>query len=197
MSLPIVTIIGNLTADPELRTTNSGKQVVNFSVAANQRRLNQQTNQWEDGDSLFMNCTAWDQQNRTLASNIASSLRKGMTVIVQGRLSQRKYQAKDGAERTVVEMTVDNIGADLNRATVQVNRQQSQSQQGGFNGAPQQFNQPQQGGFNPQQPPAQQQPYQTPQGGFTPGMNLAQQPPQQQPADPWSSNGGFGGTTEF
>jgi len=149
----IITIVGNLTRDPELRTVGSGSTVVNFTIASSSRQFNRNTNQWEDGDTLFLNCSAWDSARNSLASNIANSLSKGMTVIAQGRLTQRSYQAQDGSQRTVVELRVDDIGPSLRRATAQVSRQSNQ-QQGGFqsNGfAPQ-------GGFQqaPQQTPAAQ-----------------------------------------
>ncbi len=136
----IITIVGNLTRDPELRTVGSGSTVVNFTIASSSRQFNRNTNQWEDGDTLFLNCSAWDSARNSLASNIANSLSKGMTVIAQGRLTQRSYQAQDGSQRTVVELRVDDIGPSLRRATAQVNRQSSSSgfvgnqQQGGFNG---------------------------------------------------------------
>ena len=149
----IITIIGNLTKDPELKTIGNGNTVANFAIASNSRQFNRNTNQWEDGDTLFLNCSAWDSQTTTLASNIAASLHKGMTVIAQGRLMQRSYQAQDGSQRTVMELRVDDIGPSLRRATVQVNRQNNQ-QQGGFqsNGFAQQ------GGFQqaPQQKPVAQ-----------------------------------------
>lgn len=129
MIFPYETIVGNLTADPKLRTTGNGSKVVNFRIAVNQRRRNKQTNQWEDGDVWFLNCNAWDGEHHMLASNIAASLRKGMPVIACGRLHQREYQAKDGSSRSVVEMTVDHIGPDLRKSTVAVNRQQQPAQQ--------------------------------------------------------------------
>ena len=123
----IITIVGNLTRDPELRTVGSGSTVVNFTIASSSRQFNRNTNQWEDGDTLFLNCSAWDSARNSLASNIANSLSKGMTVIAQGRLTQRSYQAQDGSQRTVVELRVDDIGPSLRRATAQVNRQSSSS----------------------------------------------------------------------
>ncbi len=128
----IITIVGNLTRDPELRTLNNGSNVVNFTIASSERRFNRDTNQWEDGDALFLNCNAWDTQHAPLASNIANSLAKGMTVLAQGRLAQRSYQAQDGTQRTVVELRVDQIGPSLRRATAQVTRQQNSN--GGFGG---------------------------------------------------------------
>lgn len=129
----IITIVGNLTRDPELRTLNNGSTVANFTIASSERRFNRESNQWEDGDTLFLNCSAWDTQHAPLASNIANSLAKGMTVLAQGRLAQRSYQAQDGTQRTVVELRVDQIGPSLRRATAQVTRQQN-SNGSGFGG---------------------------------------------------------------
>ncbi len=109
----IITITGNLTRDPELRTVGSGSTVVNFTIASSTRTFNRNTNQWEDGDTLFMNCSAWDSARTSLASNIANTLSKGMSVIAQGRLTQRSYQAQDGSQRTVVELRVEDIGPSL------------------------------------------------------------------------------------
>lgn len=162
----ILTIVGNLTADPELRTTGTGTQVCGFTIASTPRVWNRQANQYEDGQSLFMRCSAW----RDLAGHCAQSLSKGMRVVATGRLSQRSYQAQDGTNRTVVEMTVDEIGPSLRYATAQVTKQ------GGHDGY--------QGGStfgNPNgQSPQQQQPQQT-----TP-------PPA---SDPWA-NGGSGYTPD-
>ncbi|PST48721.1 single-stranded DNA-binding protein [Bifidobacterium callitrichos] len=123
-----ITIIGNLTADPELRTIGSGATVASFTIASTPRTYNRQSGQFEDGQALFMRCSAW----RDLADHCAQSLSKGMRVIAQGRLQQRSYQAQDGSNRTVVEMTVDEIGPSLRYATAQVTRQSSG--QGGFAG---------------------------------------------------------------
>lgn len=127
-----ITIIGNLTADPEMRTTSKGGTVCNFSIAATPRQYNSQSGQWEDGQALFMRCTVW----RDIAAHCAQSLHKGMRVIAQGRLQQRTYQAKDGTQRTVVEMQVDEIGPSLRYATAQVQRIQHAN--GGQNMAPMQ-----------------------------------------------------------
>ncbi|WEV46955.1 single-stranded DNA-binding protein [Bifidobacterium sp. ESL0690] len=124
----VITIIGNLTADPELRTIGSGASVASFTIASTPRTYNRNTNQWEDGNALFMRCSAW----RDMADHCASSLSKGMRVIAQGRLQQRSYTANDGTNRTVVEMTVDEIGPSLRYATAQVQRQSSSN--GGFQG---------------------------------------------------------------
>lgn len=125
----VVTLIGNLTGDPELRTTGSGASVANFTVAATSREFNRKTGQFEDGSTLFMRCSAW----RELADHVARSLSKGMRVIVHGRLSQRSYQASDGSNRTVVELTVDEIGPSLRYAIAAVARQQA-SNRGAYTG---------------------------------------------------------------
>lgn len=116
-----MTMTGNLTADPELRTTSSGMSVVNFTIAHTARSFNSNTSQWEDGAATFMRCSAW----RDLADHIASSLSKGMSVVATGRIAQRSYQSQDGSTRTVIEMTVDDIGASLKRATSVTTRTQS------------------------------------------------------------------------
>lgn len=132
----IITVVGNLTAEPETRTTSKGDAICNFSIAATPRSFNKQTNQWEDGDALFMRCTAW----RDLAAHCAQTLHKGMRVIAQGRLQQRTYQAKDGTNRTIMEMQVDEIGPSLRYATAQVARIQHAN--GGQNMAPMQTQAP-------------------------------------------------------
>lgn len=123
----VITIVGNLTADPELRTTSAGAQVASFTIASTPRSWNRNTNQFEDGQALFMRCSAW----RDLATHCAQSLAKGMRVIAQGRLQQRSYQAQDGSNRTVVELQVDEIGPSLRYATAQVQKMQSGGYQGG------------------------------------------------------------------
>ena len=114
----VITIIGNLTADPELRTTSNGANVCSFTIASTPRTWNRQTGQYEDGQPLFLRCSAW----RDLATHCASSLAKGTRVIAQGRLQQRSYQAQDGSNRTVLEMQVDEIGPSLRYATAQGSR---------------------------------------------------------------------------
>lgn len=123
----VITVVGNLTADPEMRTTRNGSTVANFSIAATPRVFDKQSNQWVDGDALFLRCSAW----RDLASHCAQTLRKGMRVIAQGRLQQRSYQAQDGSNRTVIELQVDEIGPSLKYATAQVQKMQSGGYQGG------------------------------------------------------------------
>lgn len=136
----VITIIGNLTADPELRTTSAGAQVASFTIASTPRSWNRNTNQFEDGQALFMRCSAW----RDLATHCAQSLAKGMRVIAQGRLQQRSYQANDGSNRTVIELQVDEIGPSLRYATAQVQKMQSGGYQGGNGGGYQQPQQAQQ-----------------------------------------------------
>lgn len=114
----VITIVGNLTADPELRTTGQGAQVASFTIANTARVYNKQTGQYEDGPALFMRCSAW----RDMASHCAQSLAKGMRVIAQGRVQQHSYQAQDGTNRTVMELQVDEIGPSLRYATAQVAR---------------------------------------------------------------------------
>lgn len=134
----VITVVGNLTADPEMRTTRNGSTVANFSIAATPRVFDKQSNQWVDGDALFLRCTAW----RDLATHCAQSLSKGMRVIAQGRLQQRSYQAQDGSNRTVIELQVDEIGPSLKYATAQVQKMQSGGYQGNANGGG--YQQPQQ-----------------------------------------------------
>lgn len=111
-----ITLVGNLTADPELRYTPSGAAVANFTVASTPRRYDQQANQWVDDDTLFLQCNIW----RQAAENVANSLTKGTRVVVQGQLRQRSYDNRDGEKRTVYEVAVDEIGPSLRYATAQV-----------------------------------------------------------------------------
>lgn len=111
---PIITVVGNLTADPELRTTRSGQTVTGFTVASTPREKNRDTGEWEDGEPLFIRCSAW----REMGENVANSLTKGARVIVQGRLQSRSYE-KDGERRTSLEMQVDEVGPSLRWATAQ------------------------------------------------------------------------------
>src|SRR5438309_6333883 len=99
----VITVIGNLTDDPELRFTPSGAAVANFTVASTPRAFDRQTNEWKDGDTLFLSCSVW----RQAAENVAESLQKGMRVMVQGRLKQRSYETREGEKRTVVELEVE------------------------------------------------------------------------------------------
>lgn len=141
----IITVVGNLTADPELRFTNSGAAVASFTVASTPRTFDRQANEWKDGDALFMRCSVW----RDAAENVAESLTKGMRVIVQGRLTQRSYETQQGEKRTVVEMQVDEVGPSLRYASAKVTRTQRGGGGGGFGGGNQGggFGQPQGGGY--------------------------------------------------
>jgi single-strand DNA-binding protein len=122
-----ITLVGNLTADPELRFTPSGAAVANFTVASTPRTFDRQTNEWRDGDAMFLNCAVW----RQAAENVAESLQKGMRVIVQGRLKSRSYETREGERRTVFEIDVDEIGPALKYATAKVARNASGGQGGG------------------------------------------------------------------
>jgi single-strand DNA-binding protein len=114
----VMTVVGNLTADPELRFTASGAAVANFTVASTPRKFDQATNEWKDQPALFLRCTLWRQPGE----NAAESLTRGTRVIVQGRLVQRSFETKEGEKRTVVELEVDEIGPSLRYATAKVNR---------------------------------------------------------------------------
>ena len=163
----IITIIGNLTADPEMRFTPSGAAVASFTVASTPRTFDRQAGEWKDGETLFMRCSIW----RDAAENVAESLTKGTRVIAQGRLVQRSFTTREGENRTVVEMQVDEIGPSLRYAKAQVTRQPRGGGQGGFGG---QQAGPQGGGYGSQGG----------QGGFNQGG------PQQ---GGYNGGGGFGG----
>ena len=113
-----ITLVGNLTADPELRFTPNGAAVANFTVASTPRTFDRQANEWKDGDSMFLNCSVW----RQYAENVAESLTKGQRVIVTGRLKSRSYETKEGEKRTVFEIDVDEVGPALRSATAKVTR---------------------------------------------------------------------------
>jgi single-strand DNA-binding protein len=114
----IITVVGNLTADPELRFTPSGAAVANFTVASTPRIYDRQSGEWKDGEALFLRCNIW----REAAENVAESLTRGSRVIVQGRLKQRSFETREGEKRTVVECEVDEIGPSLRYATAKVNK---------------------------------------------------------------------------
>lgn len=128
----VITIVGNLVNDPELRFTPTGQAVAQFRIASTPRFMDRQTNEWKDGESLFLTCNVW----RQAAENVAESLTRGMRVIVQGRLKQRSYETKEGEKRTVYEVEVDEIGPSLRNATAKVNRTSRQGGGGGFGGGP-------------------------------------------------------------
>jgi len=117
-----ITLIGNLTGDPELRFTPSGAAVANFTVASTPRAFDRQSNEWKDGDTMFLNCSIW----RQAAENVAETLSKGMRVIVQGRLKSRSYDDREGNRRTVFEVDVEEVGPSLRYATAKVNRTSGQ-----------------------------------------------------------------------
>ena len=125
-----ITVVGNLVADPELRYTPSGAAVANFRVASTPRRFDSQTNQWVDGDALFMACNVW----RQAAENVANSLTKGDRVIVTGRLRQRSFENREGERRSVIELEVDEVGPALKYATAQVQKTAPSSRSGGQGG---------------------------------------------------------------
>jgi single-strand DNA-binding protein len=126
----VITVVGNLTADPELRFTPSGAAVASFTVASTPRTFDRQTNEWKDGEALFLRCSAW----RQMAENVAETLQRGFRVIVQGRLVQRSFETREGEKRTVIEMQVDEIGPSLRYATAKVNRTTRGSGGGGYGG---------------------------------------------------------------
>ena len=165
----LVTLVGNLTADPTLRWTQSGSAVADFTVASTPRTYDRNAGEWRDGDTLFMRCSVW----RDVAENVAESLRKGMRVIVVGRLTQRPYETQQGERRTVVEMQVDEVGPSLRRARAQVTRHPAAD--GGA-------------GYPPPPPPASPQPAQTTQQATqapqAPQQHAPRQPPTQE--DPWA-----------
>ena len=128
-----ITMIGNLVDDPELRFTPSGAAVAKFRVASTPRYLDKQTNEWKDGESLFLQCQIW----RQAAENVAESLTKGMRVILSGRLKQRSYETKEGEKRTVFEVEVDEVGPSLRNATAKVTKaQRSAGANGGYSAPP-------------------------------------------------------------
>ena len=173
-----ITIVGNLTADPELRFTPSGAAVANFTVASTPRTFDRQSNEWKDGETLFMRCSIW----RDAAENIAESLHRGTRVIVTGRLKSRSYETKEGEKRTVIELDVDEVGPSLRYASAKVTKAERGGSGGGFGGGGQ-GGAPQSdpwatGGSAPQQGGGQggwggQQAPQQPQGGQQGGWGQA------------------------
>ena len=135
---PVITIVGNLTADPELRYVSSGHAVTNFTIASTPRNFNRQTNQWENGEAMFVRCAVW----REYAENVAETLTKGMRVVATGHLSVRNYQTNEGYQRISLELNVDEIGPSLRYATAQVTRRPRNDQN---------FNNQSQGGYQQQQ----------------------------------------------
>lgn len=163
----VITVVGNLVDDPELRFTPSGAAVAKFRIASTPRTFDRQTNEWKDGESLFLTCSVW----RQAAENVAESLQRGMRVIVQGRLKQRSYEDREGVKRTVYELDVDEVGPSLKSATAKVTKTTGRGGQGGYGGGGQQ-----QGGGNWGGAPSG-----GPQGGGAPAD------------DPWASSAPVGG----
>jgi single-strand DNA-binding protein len=170
----VITIIGNLTNDPELRFTPSGAAVANFTVASTPRTFDRNSNEWKDGETLFMRCSVW----REAAENVAESLTRGARVIVSGRLRSRTYDTKEGEKRTVVELEVDEVGPSLRYATTKVSKTSRGGGSGGGGGG---FGGNGGGGGG---------------GGFGGGGGYGASQPQGRTEDPWAtgpSGGGGGG----
>jgi single-strand DNA-binding protein len=165
----IITVVGNLTDDPELRFTPSGAAVANFTVASTPRSFDKNTNEWVDGEAMFLRCNIW----RQAAENVAESLQRGTRVIVQGRLKARSYETREGEKRTVFEVEVEEIGPSLKFATAKVNRTSRQSDGGYSAGGGQQ------GGQRQQQSAPADDPWATP----------AQANAGATQADPWGAPG--------
>ncbi|MGZ5404534.1 MAG: single-stranded DNA-binding protein [Nocardioides sp.] len=176
----VITVVGNITDDPELRFTPSGAAVANFTVAATPRTMNRQTNEWEDGEALFLRCSIW----RQAAENVAESLQKGARVIVSGRLKARTWETREGEKRTSFEVDVDEIGPSLKWATAKVTRAQRSGGGGGYGGGA-----PQSGGGGQQSDPwatSGPQGGGAPQSGQSGGQGGASAGPQ---GDPWAAPG--------
>jgi single-strand DNA-binding protein len=193
---PPITLIGNLTGDPELRFTPSGAAVANFTVACTPRTLDRQSNEWKDGETLFISCAVW----RQVAENVAESLTRGSRVVVHGRLKARSYDDRDGNKRTVFECDVEEIGASMRYATLKISKT-SRSDGGGFGGGggggQQSGGGGNQGGGNQggsygggQGGGQQNDPWATPQQGGGGGQSSAPQ------NDPWANQGGGGSMEE-
>jgi single-strand DNA-binding protein len=169
----VITVVGNLVDDPELRFTPSGAAVANFRIASTPRTFDKQANEWKDGDALFLSCSVW----RQAAENVAESLQKGMRVVVQGNLRSRQYETREGEKRTVFEIQVDEVGPSLKYATAKVTRTQRQG--GSSYGGGQQGGQSAPSDNDPWATPAQGQPQGqgAPAGGGAPAN------------DPWATPG--------
>ncbi|MFB8176519.1 MULTISPECIES: single-stranded DNA-binding protein [Streptomyces] len=168
----VITVIGNLVDDPELRFTPSGAAVAKFRVASTPRTFDRQTNEWKDGESLFLTCSVW----RQAAENVAESLQRGMRVLVQGRLKQRSYEDRDGVKRTVYELDVEEVGPSLRNATAKVTKTSGGGGRGGQGGY---------GGGGGQQG-----------GGWGGGPGGGQQGGGAPADDPWASGAPAGGNQQ-
>jgi single-strand DNA-binding protein len=175
-----ITVVGNLTADPELRFTPSGAAVANFTVASTPRTFDRQSNEWRDGEALFLNCSVW----RQAAENAAESLTRGMRVIVTGRLKARSYETREGEKRTVFEIDVDEVGPSMKYATAKVTKT-SRSGGQGFGS----------GGGGGDDPWATNQGGQSSQSGSQGGW-AGQGGGQAAQSDPWASSGSGGSSEE-
>ena len=162
----IITVVGNLTSDPELRYTQNGLAVANFTIASTPRNFDRASNEWKDGEALFLRASVW----RDFAEHVAGSLTKGSRVIATGRLKQRSYETKEGEKRTAIELEVDEIGPSLRYATAQVTRSSGGGGGGGGQGG---------GGQR---------------GAVSAGGGGGSRGGQQQQDDPWSTPGGGGGS---
>ena len=188
----VITVVGNLVDDPELRFTPSGAAVANFRIASTPRTFDRQTNEWKDGDTLFLSCAVW----RQAAENVAESLQRGMRVIVQGRLKSRQYETREGEKRTVFEIDVEEVGPSLRSASAKVTKTtRSGGGGGGSSGG---------GGGGGQSAPAGNDPWASPapsQGGGGGWGGQSQGQPQgggqsAPPNDPWATPGVSGGNDE-
>jgi single-strand DNA-binding protein len=196
---PPITLIGNLTGDPELRFTPSGAAVANFTIASTPRTLDRQSNEWKDGETLFISCSVW----RQVAENVAESLTRGSRVVVHGRLKARSYDDRDGNKRTVFECDVEEIGASMRYATLKISKtSRTDSGGGGFGGGGNQGgggfggggggNQGGSFGGNQGGGAPQNDPWATPAGGGGGGGQPAAAPQN----DPWAGQGGGGSMEE-
>lgn len=173
----IITVVGNLTADPELRYTPNGLAVANFTIASTPRTFDRQSNEWKDGEALFLRASCW----REFAEHVAGSLTKGTRVIASGRLKQRSYETKEGEKRTAIELEIDEIGPSLRYATASITRAQSSGGGGNRGGGGGGYSAPQQGAVD--EPWAPSAPASAPQGGGggdvwnTPGTGYGDETP--------------------
>ncbi len=174
----VITLVGNLVDDPELRFTPSGAAVANFRLASTPRTYDRQSGEWKDGESLFISCSVW----RQAAENVAESLQRGMRVLVQGRLKSRSYETRDGEKRTVFEIDVDEVGPSLRNATAKVSKtmRSGPGDSGGGYGS----------GGGGGQGGQQNDPWATPQGGGQGGQAGQAGGQGGQQNDPWANQGG-------
>ena len=198
-----ITVVGNLVDDPELRFTPSGAAVANFRIASTPRTFDRQSNEWKDGDTLFLSCAVW----RQAAENVAESLQRGMRVIVQGRLKSRQYETREGEKRTVFEIDVEEVGPSLRSASAKVTKTTRSGGGGGYSGGGGGGGYSGGGGGGQQSAPADD-PWASPapaqgggqgggwggqpQGGGQGGQGGGQSAP---PNDPWATPGVSGGNT--